>query len=146
MSLGLLLNVLFLSIDIFCAKSFKVCTCVCQITHNSNFKRILAQEVVTYFVQFLENENIQFPKCFTGFYIEGFQPEWCISTMIYCQDTPFWSETLNMQHYSTMLKSATITPKLSSFFCTTAVQHTHTHTHTYTNFLSCWYSETLHNV
>ena len=28
--------------------------------------------------------------------IEGFQPEWFFSTMIYSQDTPFWSETLNM--------------------------------------------------
>ena len=25
---------------------------------------------------------------------EGSQPEWCISSMIYSKDTPFWSETL----------------------------------------------------
>ena len=29
-------------------------------------------------------------------YIEGFRPEWCISTMIKNQDTPFWSGTLDM--------------------------------------------------
>ena len=25
-------------------------------------------------------------------YIEGIQPEWCLSSMIYSRDTPFWSE------------------------------------------------------
>ena len=29
-------------------------------------------------------------------YIEGFRPEWYISTIIYSWDIPFWSETLNM--------------------------------------------------
>ena len=29
-------------------------------------------------------------------YIESFQPEWCISSMIYSRDTPFWSETLDI--------------------------------------------------
>ena len=29
-------------------------------------------------------------------YIEGYQPEWYISTMIYSGDTPFWSETLDI--------------------------------------------------
>ena len=29
-------------------------------------------------------------------YIEGSRPEWCISSTIYSQDTPFWSETLDM--------------------------------------------------
>ena len=28
--------------------------------------------------------------------IEGSQPEWCISSMIYSRDTPFWSETLEL--------------------------------------------------
>ena len=28
--------------------------------------------------------------------IEGFRPEWYISTMTYSQDIPFWSETLNI--------------------------------------------------
>ena len=28
--------------------------------------------------------------------IEGSQPEWCISSLMYSGDTPFWSETLNM--------------------------------------------------
>ena len=27
--------------------------------------------------------------------IEGFRPEWCISSMIYSRDTPFWSGTLD---------------------------------------------------
>ena len=27
-------------------------------------------------------------------YIEGSQPEWCISSMMYSGDTPIWSETL----------------------------------------------------
>ena len=27
-------------------------------------------------------------------YFEGFQLEWCISTIYHCRDTPFWSETL----------------------------------------------------
>ena len=29
--------------------------------------------------------------------IEGSRPEWCISSMIYSTDTPFWSGTLQMQ-------------------------------------------------
>ena len=28
--------------------------------------------------------------------IEGSRPEWCISSMIYSRDTPFWSGTLNI--------------------------------------------------
>ena len=28
-------------------------------------------------------------------HIEGSQPEWCISSMIYSGDAPFWSETLD---------------------------------------------------
>ena len=28
--------------------------------------------------------------------IEGSRPEWCISSMIYSRDVPFWSETLDM--------------------------------------------------
>ena len=30
-----------------------------------------------------------------GLHFEGSQPEWCISSMIYSRDTPFWSETLD---------------------------------------------------
>ena len=30
------------------------------------------------------------------FNVEGSRPEWCISSMIYSGDTPFWSETLDM--------------------------------------------------
>ena len=29
-------------------------------------------------------------------YIEGSRPEWCISSMIYSRDTPFWSGTLDI--------------------------------------------------
>ena len=29
-------------------------------------------------------------------HIEGSRPEWCILSMIYSADTPFWSKTLNM--------------------------------------------------
>ena len=28
--------------------------------------------------------------------MEGSRPEWCISSMVYSGDTPFWSETLNL--------------------------------------------------
>ena len=37
--------------------------------------------------------------------IEGSRPEWCISSMIYSRDTPFWSGTLDMLllKYSTRL-------------------------------------------
>ena len=30
-------------------------------------------------------------------HIEGSRPEWCITSMIYSGDTPFWLETLDMQ-------------------------------------------------
>ena len=29
-------------------------------------------------------------------HVEGSRPEWCMSSMIYSGDTPFWSETLDM--------------------------------------------------
>ena len=32
-------------------------------------------------------------------YIEGFLPEWYISTIYHCRDTLFWSETLDIQPY-----------------------------------------------
>ena len=35
-------------------------------------------------------------KLLSAFSIEGSRPEWCISSMIYSVDTPFWSETLAM--------------------------------------------------
>ena len=31
-------------------------------------------------------------------HIEGSQPEWCMPSMIYSGDTPFWSDTLDI-HY-----------------------------------------------
>ena len=33
------------------------------------------------------------------FHFEGSGPEWRISSMIYSRDTPFWSETLDLQDY-----------------------------------------------
>ena len=33
---------------------------------------------------------------FVCIYMEGSWPEWCISSMIYSRDTPFWSEILNV--------------------------------------------------
>ena len=32
----------------------------------------------------------------------GSQPEWCISSMIYSRDTPFWSGTLNIHPWKTL--------------------------------------------
>ena len=44
-------------------------------------------------------------KDITGYIIfEGSQPEWCISSMIYSRDTPFWSETLNTRHLEDIWK------------------------------------------
>ena len=34
-------------------------------------------------------------KLYKYSHIEGFRPKWCISTMIYSRDTPFWSEILD---------------------------------------------------
>ena len=34
---------------------------------------------------------------------EGSRPEWCISSMIYSTDTPFWSETLEIVQVTTRL-------------------------------------------
>ena len=50
----------------------------------------------------LETNDFSVPQSmnlsFTVFevYIKGSQPEWCISSMMYSTDTPFWSETLNI--------------------------------------------------
>ena len=45
-------------------------------------------------------ESRHLPAFLTYFFgtvnIKGFQPEWYISTMYHCRDTPIWSETLNM--------------------------------------------------
>ena len=34
--------------------------------------------------------------------IVGSRPEWCISSMIYSGDTPFWSRTLSIQSVMTL--------------------------------------------
>ena len=41
---------------------------------------------------------LSYEECFhsRNQYIEGSRPEWCISSMIYSGDTPFWSETLDI--------------------------------------------------
>ena len=46
-------------------------------------------------------------------HFEGFRPEWCISSMIYSRDTPFWSGTLNL--FCCMHSKVT--------FCSSAVGH-----------------------
>ena len=40
-------------------------------------------------------------------YIEGFRPEWHISTIYHCRDTPFWSETLEIQMHSMYISRVT---------------------------------------
>ena len=35
----------------------------------------------------------------TCLHFKGFRPEWCISTIYHCRDTPFWWETLNLFLY-----------------------------------------------
>ena len=37
---------------------------------------------------------------FNGDNIEGFRPEWCISTIYQARDTPFWLGTLDIQHWA----------------------------------------------
>ena len=34
--------------------------------------------------------------CICTLYIDGFRPEWCISTIYHAFDTPFWPGTLDM--------------------------------------------------
>ena len=50
-------------------------------------------------------------------HIESSRPEWCISSMIYGGDTPFWSETLNMHHF-TDPKVSHMGSKTDAWFCT----------------------------
>ena len=43
-------------------------------------------------------------------HIEGFRPEWCISTIYHALDTPFWLETLDMwpfNHFSSTIEVVT---------------------------------------
>ena len=56
--------------------------------------------------------------------IEGSRLEWCISSMIYSRDTPFWSETLDIlpTHTHTLIYT---------HVC--ACTHAHTNTHTLVN-------------
>ena len=48
------------------------------------------------------------------FHIEGSQPEWCISRMIYSGDTPSWSENLDM-HCCEMHLLHQLSPSLSIY-------------------------------
>ena len=41
-------------------------------------------------------------------HLEGSRPEWCISSMIYSKDIPFWSETLNLLEKGFSLKLGTV--------------------------------------
>ena len=62
---------------------------------------------------------------------EGFWPEWCILSMIYSGDTPFWSEILDTHCIHTNLPPP---PPLSLSLSVHLHAHTHmctcTHTHT----------------
>ena len=53
-------------------------------------------------------------------YIEGFQPEWCISTIYHAWDALFWSGTLDIQCTNTFTHTQHITHE-------THIQFTHTH-------------------
>ena len=50
-------------------------------------------------------------------YIEGFRPEWCISTIYHALDTPFWSGTLDIYIYTYMKVDLVI----STFFLSLTV-------------------------
>ena len=39
----------------------------------------------------------------TWWYIKGFWPQWCIFTVIYSRDIPFWLETLDIQSHSSWI-------------------------------------------
>ena len=55
--------------------------------------------------------TVSVEKCqWEGEYIEGFRPEWYISTMIYSRDAPFWSETFDI-YYCIFLGGWTKTSK-----------------------------------
>ena len=43
------------------------------------------------------NESVDY---YNWYQIEGFRPEWYISTIYHCRDIPFWLETLEMVEYS----------------------------------------------
>ena len=60
----------------------------------------------------------------TCLHIEGFQPEWCISTIYHAWDTPFWSGTLDILTHT----------------------HTHTWTHTHTRMHVCTCKFVLKNT
>ena len=59
-----------------CFQGVCVCLCVCVFTVGQD-----------YFTLIFHVSHIN---------IEGSRPEWCISSMIYGRDTPFWSGTLDM--------------------------------------------------
>ena len=61
---------------------------------------------------------------FSGYNIEGSQPEWCISSMIYSRDTPFWSGTLDMCRHSLQhhVSTSTAAPCVN-IHCSTMCQH-----------------------
>ena len=67
--------------------------------------------------------------------IEGSWPEWCISSMIYSRDTPFWSETLDI------LPTHTHTHWYTHMYVH-AHMHTQTHTHWQTYTHTCIYTHT----
>ena len=66
-------------------------------------------------------------------HIEGSRPEWCISSMIYSRDTPFWSGTLDI--HLILIHRA-----LQNMFTCHKI---HTHTQTYIYLHTHNHSETL---
>ena len=76
--------------------------------------------------------------------IEGYQPEWCISSMIYSRDIPFWSKILDMyldkatvytetntryMHMSDYLLYHSKTTACIHWFTPCPSAHNHTYTH-----------------
>ena len=67
-------------------------------------------------------------------HIKGSGPEWCISSMIYSGDTPFWFGTLDM--HMPHMRAHTHT----HIYTQTQNMHTHSTAHTPTNMNTCTHS------
>ena len=56
-------------------------------------------------------------------HIEGFRPEWCISTIYHAWDTPLWSWTLDMKYYTSQPATIWSTIHLCKLTRTPASDH-----------------------
>ena len=77
------------------------------------------------------------------YHIEGFRPEWYISTIYYCRHTPFWSETLDIVPYQVqgrnMLDFLNRLDNLHEYFIVVYI-YTPIHTVLFYSMLYCiWY-------